>query len=135
MVKYKYDVDDEVFKRIDKRGYSLKVNIMEARRIKSLMDLGNGPYDIMRKIEFTNNISITTLRTVMKNINEGNITLEGDYPAPTQQLKELDYDIRIRNLEKRVSLLELGNCDCECESDENQTTIMDKVKGWIPMRQ
>lgn len=131
MVKYEYNVEDEVFKRVDKRGYSLKVNIVEARRIKSLMDLGNNPYEIMRKIEFANGISITTLRTVMKNIREGNINLEGDYPVPTQQLKEMDLSVRVENLEKRVTALEEPvTCDCEC----NNESFVGKVKGWMSMK-
>lgn len=78
MVKYEYNPDLEVFRRVDNRGPSLKVNIMEARRIKSMMDLGIKAPTILMKIDFVNPISMTNLRTIMKNIEKGNLELDGD---------------------------------------------------------
>lgn len=111
MVKYEYNPDLEVFRRTDNRGVSLKVNIIEARRIKSMMDLGIKAPTIMKKIDFVNKISMTSLRTIMSNIESGNLELDGDYPAPTESLLDLTNEEKITALEKRVNTLE-DRMDC-----------------------
>lgn len=135
MAKYNYVPELEMFRRVDNRGPSLKVNIVEARRIKSLMDLGIKAPTIMKKIDFTNNISMTNLRTIMNNIEDGNIDMDGDYPAPVGTMKEMDIEARISELEKDIAEFKRrmnGNatqCDCECGNDKKG--LWDKVKGWM----
>lgn len=122
MVKYKYNVEMEVFKRVDNRGPPLSVNIVEARRIKSMMDLGIKAPTIMKKINFVNNISITTLRTIMNNIEKGNLMLDGDYPAPSQVMNDMGLEMRVTQLEKEVE---------ELKKDTNGPGIKEKVKLWL----
>lgn len=122
MVKYVYNPDLEVFRRVDNRGPSLKVNIIEARRIKSMMDLGIKAPTILVKIDFVNPISMTNLRTIMKNIEKGNLELDGDYPVPTNQLDDINTEIRLTNLEERMN---------ELENRKDSDSIVDKVKLWI----
>ena len=134
MVKYEYNVEQEVFRRADNRGVPLRVNIVEARRIKSMMDLGLKANTIIQKIDFVNRISITTLRTIMNNIEKGNINLEGDYPIPTNSLADIDYDIRISNLERRVESLEdrLVTVKSDCPTMENsQKSAVSRWKEWL----
>lgn len=106
MVKYEYRPDLEVFRRIDNRGPSLKFNITEAKRIETLMDMGVKAPTIMRKIDFVNDINETNLRTFMNNLKNGNISLEGDYPAPTGVIESITDGERLSRLEERVNELE-----------------------------
>lgn len=131
MVKYEYRSDLEAFKRIDNREPSLKFNIVEARRIESMLEMGTKLPTIYKNIDFVNDVSMTNLRTFVKNLEEGNINLEGDYPSPTVQLEDINYEIRISKLEEDIetikkSLLDIKSCDCK--SDES---VMDKVKQWL----
>ena len=83
MVNYEYNVELEQFKRVDNRGPSLPFNIVEARRIESMMNLGMKAPTIFKKIDFVNEVSMTNLRTFMNNLKDGNIIgLDNDYPAP-----------------------------------------------------
>ena len=109
MVKYVYHPDIEMFRRVDNRGPSLKVNIMKARRIKSMMDLGMKAPTILTKIDFVNPVSMTNLRTIMNNIEDGNLELEGDYPVPTEQLRDMDLEIRVTRLEEDFEKLKKNN--------------------------
>ena len=129
MVKYEYNVEQEVFRRVDNRGVPLKVNIVEARRIKSMMDLGLKATTIIQKIDFVNKISITNLKTIMNNIENGNINLDGDYPIPTRNLEDINYDIRISNLEERVEKLEVKLNDLG--SSTKDKTIVERWKKWL----
>lgn len=128
MVKYEYNVEQEVFRRVDNRGVPLRVNIVEARRIKSMMDLGLKATTIIQKIDFVNNISITNLKTIMNNIENGNINLDGDYPIPTRNLEDINYDIRISNLEERVGKLEIKLNDLGSSKDK---AIVERWKQWL----
>lgn len=129
MVRYRYDADIEMFRRVDNRGPSLKVNIVEARRIKSMMDLGLKAPTIHTKIDFVNPVSMTNLRTIMNNIEKGNLELDGDYPIPAQKLRDMDMEIRVTNLEERVAKLENGNNNVISHSEKK--SLADKVKLWI----
>lgn len=122
MVKYEYNPELEVFRRVDNRGPSLKVNIVEARRIKSMMDLGIKAPTILMKIDFVNPISMTNLRTIMNNIEKGNLELDGDYPMPTGQLNDINTEIRLTSLEERMSKL---------ENKKESESVVDKVKLWM----
>ena len=131
MVKYVYNVEQEVFRRVDNRGPPLKVNIIEARRIRGFMDLGTKAPTIHKKIDWVNPISMTTLRTVMKNIEEGNLELDGDYPAPIGQIHDMDVEARLNKLEMDVDELKRTNHQCIC--DDNGPGFSDKVKKWLKM--
>ena len=87
-----------------------------------MMDLGIKAPTILMKIDFVNPISMTNLRTIMKNIENGNLELDGDYPVPTNQLDDINTEIRLSNLEERMNELE-NKSDCD--------SIVDKVKLWI----
>jgi len=100
MVKYEYDVDEEGFRRVDRRGRILPINIVEARRIASLLDLGWGVDAIHKKMVYTQTVSLTTTRSFIKNYKEGNINLDGDYPAPTRVMDNMDLEARITKLEE-----------------------------------
>lgn len=122
MVKYEYDVATESFKRVDNRGNKLKINITEARRIESLLNLGHNPNYIWNKINFINDVSITTVRTFIKNLEAGNIDLEGDYPAPALLMEDMTMEARVKRLEDVVFTPKKA-CDCSCDS-------LSKNKSW-----
>ena len=128
MVKYVYHPDIEMFRRVDNRGPSLKVNIMEARRIKSMMDLGMKAPTILTKIDFVNPVSMTNLRTIMNNIEDGNLELEGDYPVPTEQLRDMDLEIRVTRLEEDFEKLKKNN---NVILKPNKKSLIEKVKSWM----
>ena len=137
MVKYEYNPEIEMFRRVDNKGPSLKVNIVEARRIESMMQLGIKAPTIMKKIDFVNNISMTNLRTIMSNIEQGNLKLEGDYPAPVATLDEMSIDARMDRLEEDLEEFKekyLNNeCTCDCDNDcsSDSDSFVGKVKKWI----
>ena len=107
MVEYRYNVDLEMFRRVDNRGPSLPFNITEARRIESMMNLGMKAPSILKKIDFVNEVSMTNLRTFMNNLEDGNILgLDEDYPVPNGQFVDLDSQARLTSLEERVTRLE-----------------------------
>lgn len=121
MVEYVYNVELEMFRRVDNRGPSLPFNITEARRIESMMNLGIKAPSILKKIDFVNEVSMTNLRTFMNNLESGNIVgLDNDYPVPTGQFVEIDNEARLKNLEDRVTRLESRTCSCN-ENKENKT--------------
>lgn len=106
MVKYDYDVTIEGFRRVDRRGRPLYINITEARRIVHMLEMGCSLAKIYSKIDFARDISTTTLRTFAKNYNQGNISVEGDYPTPREIVEEISLSTKVEKLEKRVSDLE-----------------------------
>ena len=124
MVEYIYNVDLEMFRRVDNRGPSLPFNITEARRIESMMNLGMKAPSILKKIDFVNEVSMTNLRTFMNNLEDGNIKgLDEDYPVPTGQYVDLDTQARITSLEERVTRLE--------RDSSNNKSIIERIKQWL----
>lgn len=121
MVKYVYDVETESFKRADNRGIKLKINISEARRIESLLTLGHNPNAIYNKMNFAQNVSITTLRTFIKNLEAGNIDLEGDYPAPSVIMQDMSMEARIKKLEDDWEKFQRKYIENSCSCDCNET--------------
>ena len=129
MVKYEYDVDEEGFRRVDRRGRILPINIVEARRIASLLDLGFGVDTIHKKMVYNQDVSKTTTRSFIKNYREGNISLEGDFPAPTKVMEHMDTEAKLTEMDNRIKSLEdrfaeirsdcfatgFATCDCGCE--------------------
>ena len=144
-MKYEYDSNREVFKRVDGNGRYLKFNIEEARRIKSLRDMGTPVSSIHRKINWSNDISETQLRTFIENIEKGNIPLDGDYPIPvrknprTDKITELEnkideLDSRMTDMENRFSEI---RSDCFVSAfaapkkDSEKKSNISKVKSWL----
>lgn len=120
MANYKYDARAEVFKRTDNRGNPLKVNITEAQRIESLINLGYSTTAILNKVNL-NQGTASTVKNFIRNYNEGNIEIPTDAPAPVKVLDEITDSKRIDELEKRVTELELIQ----------KESALDKVKKWI----
>ena len=119
MVKDEYDVEEERFRRVDRRGRILSINITEARRIESLLNLGWGVDAIHSKMVYTQKVSKTTTRSFIKNLKEGNINLEGDYPAPTRQMEEMDLEARLTRMENDIEELKKRPCNCQTEQSDD----------------
>lgn len=120
MAKYVYDVDDEVFRRLDNSGRPLNVNVTEAERIVSLMNLGYGDTAISKKVTLVKGKS-STVKSFIKNYKLGNIEIPDDAPAPTYMVEEISDGSRISALEERVTKLELMM----------NKSPMDKVREWL----
>lgn len=145
MVEYEYRPELEVFRRKDNRGPSLRFNITEARRIQSMIDLGMNPHAIYSKIDFVNDVSLTSVRTFINNLKNGNIDLDGDYPAPTEVFKDMDIELRIEQLENDLNEFKkkLENHDDrfnELKSDcwisayadsSKSNNILKRIKKWL----
>lgn len=132
MVNYNYDVNKEAFVRSDKRGRALYVNISEANRIISLLDLGHSITDIQMKVVLVNpKGTATTVKNFIKNYTEGKINMPENAPAPSKIFQSLTDNDRLNNLEERVSKLEeiIENNNVISKNDENSLT--DKVKSWM----
>lgn len=125
-MKYEYRADLEMFKRVDNRGPGLKFNIVEARRIKSMLDMGMKAPTIYQKIDFVNNVSITNLRTFIDNLNKGNIDLDGDYPSPVYQVEEINLNERVSRLEE-----EFEEFKRRIENPNHRENISEKVRKWF----
>ena len=132
-MKYKYNSSLECFERYDEngkpRGKKLWVNIMEARKIITLYDLGNSVGLIQSKMTFSSKkASGHTVGTIIKLYEEGDIELDGNYPIPSTDFDNLNNDIKIENLEARVEVLEKKLVELENKDNESFTG---KVKSWI----
>lgn len=137
-MKYEYNEDEECFRRVDGRGRCLWVNITEARQIESLMNLGYSVEDIKWKVQLSSpKAGKHAIVSMIKNINEGNVDLTGDYKIPVAQLEEIDDDIRLSRVEDRVSAIEdtIAGLKTECFVSAFATTkppkksVLDKIKG------
>jgi len=104
-MRYDYDVETETFRRIDGRGRALEFNIIEARRMESLRNLGFSVQKIYDKIDFANDVTVTNVRTFIRNLENGELSTEGEFPAPTPVFKDLDLEARVRTLEQEVEQL------------------------------
>ena len=145
MVKYNYNAEMEAFKRADNRGKAIYVNVAEAQRIVSMLELGYSVADICGKVSLNSpKGSLTTIKSFIRNYKNGNIEIPTDAPAPSNVYESMDYDVRFEELENKVLALEeridkLENpiryvaesiehsCGCECKNE----SMIDKVKSWI----
>lgn len=133
MAEYYYDVNDEVFKRKDKRGNHLAINIAEAQQIVRYLDLGYNNSEISNKVAISNpKCGSTTVNSFIKNYKQGNIKMPVDAPAPVRLFESLTDSDRIEELERRVSILEAeknndNSVICECTKNSR----WNKVKSWI----
>jgi len=130
MAKYEYIPKMEAFRRVDARGKPLFVNITEAQRIVSLLDLGYSMTDIQSKITLTNPKGTgTTVRSFVKNYLDGNIELPTDAPAPTRVFESMTDNDRLNELEERVSRLEEQYNNVILKNGKKPIT--EKVKSWL----
>ena len=138
MVKYNYNVEMEAFKRADNRGKAIYVNVTEAQRIVSMLELGYSVADICGKISLNSpKGSLTTIKSFIRNYKSGNIEIPTDAPAPSNVYDSMDNEVRLDELEERVLILENkfklvwtaleNSCECDCENKG----MIDKVKSWI----
>ena len=126
MVKYKYDVESECFRRVDNRGKPLWVNVTEAQSIALKLDLGYSITQIEGKVSLANpQGTVTTIRSFIKNYRAGNIEIPSDAPLPVRAFDEMSDSSRIDNLEKRVERLE------DIFYGTEEFDILGKVKSWI----
>ncbi len=128
MVKYEYDALVEGFRRVDNRGRVLPINISEARRIESLHRVGHKVSDIYYQINFSQKVSLTTLKTFIRNLDDGNINLEGDYPAPKVLVDEFDVEAKIATLERDIEEIRKELASLKEKGNES---LSDKVREWI----
>lgn len=107
MANYIYNPNKEAFVREDNRGKPLYINITEAQRIISLMDLGYSVADIENKMSLCNpKGTSTTVKSFIKNYKSGNIEIPENAPAPAGVFDGLTDNDRLNELEERVSKLE-----------------------------
>ena len=122
-MKYEYNASLECFEREDKLGKKFYINSNEAQRIVTMRELGYSIGRICAKIQFNSDkVYESTVANFLKNVDEGNIIVNGDYPAPKGVIKELTVSDRISNLEERVS---------ELEDQLENNNVIDKVKVWL----
>lgn len=134
MAEYYYDVEDEVFKRKDKRGNHLAINISEAQRIITLVNLGYSNAKINAKVRISNpKCGGTTIDSFIKNYKLGNIKMPEDAPAPRLMFNRVLEDTRIDDLEERIIKLEndLEEFKKLHFSEKCNDSLKDKVKSWL----
>ena len=127
MAKYEYDPIIEKFRRVDNKGKPLDINIVEARRIVALKNLGYKVPSIFRDNEMNlpSKIGITTLRTFIKNYDDGNISIEGEFPVPKAVFDDMTKESEIDDLKRRVEILE--------QVVEKKTEEKSKVRKWLKL--
>lgn len=107
MANYIYNPNKEAFVRENNKGKPLYVNITEAQRIVSLMDLGYSRTDVENRIILSNpKGTSTTVRSFIRNYKAGNIQMPDDAPAPSRVFDSLTDSDRLNELERRVTELE-----------------------------
>lgn len=123
-MKYEYNSSLECFEREDKLGKKFYINSNEAQRIVTMRELGYSIGRICAKIQFNSDkVYESTVANFLKNVDEGNIIVNGDYPAPKGVIKELTVSDRLVSLEERVTELEKI-------IDIEKSSWTDKVKSW-----
>lgn len=122
-MKYEYNANLECFEREDKLGKKFYINSNEAQRIVTMRELGYSIGRICAKIQFNSDkVYESTVANFLKNVDEGNIIVNGDYPAPKGVIKDLTVSDRLISLEERVS---------ELEDKIRYESFTDKVKLWL----
>ncbi len=127
-MKYNYSIEQECFIREDNLGKKYPINITEARRIMTLVDLGNSVSEIRNKIRFkSNKVAESTIKNFIIQVRNGNISLDGDYPAPADVVFELTLDERISRLEEDIAeIKEQLNAPCTCKNEDES-----RWKKWL----
>lgn len=125
-MRYNYDVEKECFVREDGLGKKIWINITEAQRIVTLYELGNSISQINSKINFNSKkVGESTVKNFLNNVHEGNIEINGDYPAPVGVIEDISFDERVSNLEARVSEIE------SILSNNGENTKLERFKKWL----
>ena len=128
-MEYVYNELDECFRRVDNKGRPLWVNITEARQIENLVNLGYSVEDIKDKVKLSHRkAGRYAIVSMIKNIKEGNIDLDGDYAIPESQFDEINDEIKITALENRVSNLE--NAVVELNKPTKKS-VFGRIKSWF----
>ena len=126
-MKYEYDSDNECFVREDGLGKKFWINSSEAQRIMTMQNLGYSIPMINTKIQFSSGkVTESTIVNFLKNVDEGNIIVDGDYPAPKFQVEEMTLEMRISNLEDEIKELKK-----KMVSPSPKKNISDVVKSWL----
>lgn len=136
MAKYNYNPNKEAFVREDNKGKPLYVNITEAQRIVSLIDLGYSVADIENKMSLSNpKGTSTTVKSFLKNYKKGNINMPDNAPAPSMVFDSMTDNDRLTALEERVTALENAQ-KCECHdavenmyTEKSKTSWKDSIRG------
>ena len=128
-MKYDYNSKLECFVREDGLGKKIWINSSEAQRIVTMRNLGYSIGGICAKINFNSGkVQESTIVSFLKNVEEGNIIVDGDYPAPKNVIEDLTVSDRIVSLEERVTELEeIINNDKLIE----KSSWRGKVKSWL----
>ena len=124
-MRYDYDVKNECFVREDGLGKKFFINSHEAQRIMTMVDLGYSIPRICNKIQFASDkVYESTVANFINNVNEGNIIVSDEYPAPNGVIESLTVEDRISRLEERISSLE------ELANDKINETEKSFTKRW-----
>lgn len=126
-MKYEYNVDLEAFERSDKRGNKLWFNMYEAQRIMTLYQLGYAPDRIATKMEFNSNkVVLSSVKTLINNVNAGNIVIDIDAPAPVELVEDMTLEARVSRLEQ-----DLEEFKKKFEDPKPNEGISEKVRTWL----
>ena len=129
-MKYDYDIELEAFVREDGLGKKIWINAMEGQRIMTLYELGNSIAEIRNKIIFNNKkVYESTIVNFIKNVEEGNIVIPTDVPAPLET--SLTVEERIQSLEDRVSELESIVYREPVSEPKDHESFTEKLRGKI----
>lgn len=137
-MRYNYNSELGAFVREDGLGKKFWITMVEAHRIMTLYELGVSPNQIGAKIQFKNpKTTVSTVSNFIKNVENGDIVLYNDVPLPVEDFDDINLEVRITEIESRVSSLENKftivrdslekPCECECKEE----SISDKVKAWL----
>ena len=134
-MRYDYDASKECFIREDGLGKKFYINSTEAQRIITMNDLGYSTAQICAKIKFNSGkVYESTVNNFLRNVNEGNIIVSEDYPAPQLDVDDFVESNRLDDLEKRISDLEDKfselRSDCFMTKGEDFDPV-GKVKKWL----
>ena len=126
-MKYEYNADLEAFERTDKKGNKLWFNMYEAQRIMTLYHLGYTPNKISTKMEFhSNKVGMSSVKTFIDNVNNGNIVIDNDAPAPVELIEDMTLEARVSRLEQ-----DLEEFKKKFEDPKPNEGISEKVKTWL----
>ena len=137
-MRYNYNSELEAFQREDGLGKKIWINSVEAQRIVTLKELGYSIGEICSKIQFNSGkVYESTVINFLRNVDEGNIIVSNDYPAPKQVVRDLTIEEKYNNLENRVNELEArmseikSDCFITGFAGEKSEKSIDKVKSWL----
>ena len=126
-MNYEYNSDMECFVREDGLGKKFWINSSEAQRIITMQNLGYSVPMINRKIQFNSGkVSESTIVNFLRNVEDGNIIVDGDYPAPKNQVDEITIEMRMSRLEE-----EFEEFKRKMENPIPKKNIGDMVKSWL----